>query len=400
MNDTGSVLMARMFRNVHVRLLIAGTGILALAAASQYQAQGAVVCPTAGGATRADSLMIPQEIGSQNAPITVLAFSDFECFNCARSDAVLSGLVGQSKDVRLIFKHAPAPTNIHAILAHEAALAAAAQGKFWQMHDVLFANQTKLTLADLLRYARQIGLNEKLFQDALNNHTYRSIVESDLAEARALGVTTTPTFFINGRRVVGPQGYASLQAIFESLLAGVHRITEAATELTASGPAQTINLDNAPRKGPADAVVSLVEFSDFECPFCAETVPVVKQILAAYPQQVRFSFKHYPLPMHKEAPLAHEAALAAGEQGKFWEMHDLLFATQDKLTREDLIAKAKRLNLDISRFISALDSDRFKPLVEVDRQEGNGSEWTPRRSSSSTATHSPAPRISPISRRS
>ena len=117
--------------------------------------------------------------------------------------------------------------------------------------------------------------------------------------------------------------------------------------------------------------MSLVEFSDFECPFCAETVPVVKQILAAYPQQVRFSFKHYPLPMHKEAPLAHEAALAAGEQGKFWEMHDLLFATQDKLTREDLIAKAKRLNLDISRFISALDSDRFKPLVEVDRQEGN-----------------------------
>jgi protein-disulfide isomerase len=106
---------------------------------------------------------------------------------------------------------------------------------------------------------------------------------------------------------------------------------------------------------------------------------VVRQLLAAYPTQVRFAFKHYPLPMHKESPLAHEAALAAGEQGKFWEMHDLLFATQDKLTRDDLVAKAKQLNLDVARFTAGLDSRRFKPLVDADRQEGNrlGVDGTP-----------------------
>jgi protein-disulfide isomerase len=83
--------------------------------------------------------------------------------------------------------------------------------------------------------------------------------------------------------------------------------------------------------------------------------------------------------MHKESPLAHEAALAAGDQGKFWEMHDVLFAGQDKLSRDDLIAKAKQLGLDVPRFTKDLDSHRFRPQVEADRQEGNrlGVDGTP-----------------------
>lgn len=258
-------------------------------------------------------------------------------------------------------------------------MAAETQGKFWEMHDLLFANQTKLTLPDLLNYAKHLNLDLKTFQKALDKHSYRPLIERDLAEARALGVTTTPTFFINGRRLVGPQGYASLQAVLDSLLAGTPRNQPAQTEITASGPAQQINLTKAPVKGPTKALVSLVEFSDFECPFCGETVTVLRQLLAAYPTQVRLSFKHYPLPMHAEAPLAHEAALAAGAQGKFWEMHDLLFANQDKLKREDLIAKAKFLNLDMARFLSDLDGHHFKQAVEADRKEGNrlGVDGTP-----------------------
>jgi protein-disulfide isomerase len=126
------------------------------------------------------------------------------------------------------------------------------------------------------------------------------------------------------------------------------------------------------------------------------TAPVVRQLLLAYPTQVRFAFKHYPLPMHKESPLAHEAALAAADQGKFWEMHDLLFATQAKWVqarssakgaesepvptlRDDLIAKATQLNLDVPRFTKDLDTHRFKPQVDQDRQEGNrlGVDGTP-----------------------
>jgi len=317
--------------------------------------------------------------GSDKAPVTVLVFSDFESFPCARSASVIAGFLAHTRDVRVIFKHAPAASNPNAPLAHEAALAAGAQGKFWEMHDTLFENQTHLTHADLLVYAKSLGLDLAAFQQALDNHTYRPIVQRDLAEAAGLGVTTTPTFFVNGRRLVGPQGYASLGAVIESLLAGIPLDKRVQAEIVAAGPAQQIDLAHAPTRGPATAPISLVEFSDFECPYCAVTAPVVRQLLLAYPSQVRFAFKHYPLPMHKDSPLAHEAALAAGDQGKFWEMHDLLFATQDKLTRDDLIAKAKQLHLDVPRFTQDLDTHRFKPQVEQDRQEGNrlGVDGTP-----------------------
>jgi protein-disulfide isomerase len=291
----------------------------------------------------------------------------------------MAGVLAASKDVQMIFKHAPSSRNPNSFLAHEAALAAGAQGKFWEMYGALFGNQQKLAATDLLAYARRLNLDLPSFEQALDNHTYRPIIERDLSEARGLGVTTTPTFFVNGRRLVGPQGYASLGAVIETLLAGIPKSQSVQKEIVASGPAQAINLEHAPAKGPATAPVSLVEFSDFECPFCAEAAPIVRQLLAAYPTQIHLAFKQYPLPMHKESHLAHEAALAAAEQGKFWEMHDLLFADQNKLAREDLIAKAKQLKLDVPRFTKDLDTHRFRAAVEADRQEGDrlGVDGTP-----------------------
>ena len=317
--------------------------------------------------------------GPEKAPVTLMVFSDFESFPCSRSAAVVGGGLEHSRDVRLIFKHAPASTNPNSALAHEAAIAAGAQGKFWEMHDLLFENQTKLSRADLLEYAKNLDLILPAFQQALDNHTYRSVIERDLAEAKGLGVTNTPTFFVNGRRLVGLQGYAALDAVIETVLAGIPQTQRAQEEIVASGPAQAIKLEHTAVKGPAAATISLVEFSDFECPYCAQAAPILQQLAAAYLAQVRFAFKHYPLLMHKESPLAHEAAIAAGDQGKFWEMHDTLFASQDKLTRDDLIAKANQLNLDVSRFTKDLDSHRFKPQVDADRQEGNrlGVDGTP-----------------------
>src|SRR5262249_19077237 len=119
------------------------------------------------------------------------------------------------------------------MLAHEAALAAGAQGKFWEMHDLLFANQTKLVRADLVAYGKQLSLDMAASQEALNNHTYRPIIERDVADAWGLGVTATPTFFVNGRRLVGPQGYASLGAVIESLLAGISKRRPVQDEIVA-----------------------------------------------------------------------------------------------------------------------------------------------------------------------
>jgi protein-disulfide isomerase len=237
------------------------------------------------------------------------------------------------------------------------------------MHDLLFENQARLSRANLIEDARLLGLNLASFQRALDQHTYRPVVERDLVEANGLGVTSTPAFFINGRRLVGPQGPDVLQAVVDSVRDALPKNRSDA--IVSSNPAPAIRLEHAPAKGPAAAPVSIVEFSDFECSYCAQILPVIRQVLAAHPAQIRFSFKHYPLPLHKQSQLAHEAAAAAGDQGKFWEMHDLIFAGGDKLGRDVLIGYAKRLNLDLPRFSKDLDSHRFKAAVESDRQEGD-----------------------------
>ncbi|HMC95973.1 MAG TPA: thioredoxin domain-containing protein, partial [Polyangia bacterium] len=91
-----------------------------------------------------------------------------------------------------------------------------------------------------------------------------------------------------------------------------------------------------PSKGPANAKVNIVEFSDFQCPFCSRVVPTIQKIEKDYPNQVRIFFRHNPLPFHEHAPLAAEAAVAAEAQGKFWEMHDKMFANQQALDRAGL----------------------------------------------------------------
>src|SRR5579862_5944293 len=118
--------------------------------------------------------------------------------------------------------------------------------------------------------------------------------------------------------------------------------------------------------------VELVIFSDFQCPFCARFSGPLRELQTRGVDSVpvTVTFKHFPLPMHARAQLAHQAALAAAEQGKFWEMHDLLFANQQHAQRNDLIGYAARLGLDLERFRRDMDSDRIKQLIESDKADG------------------------------
>jgi protein-disulfide isomerase len=125
----------------------------------------------------------------------------------------------------------------------------------------------------------------------------------------------------------------------------------------------------APSFGPENAKVTLVEFSDFQCPFCSRAANVVHQVREKYGDRVRFVFRQFPLDFHKEAHLAAQAALVAHEQGKFWEFHDLLFANQQALGRETLEQYAKQLNL--TNFAAALDAAKLKPAVDADVSMGN-----------------------------
>ncbi len=127
----------------------------------------------------------------------------------------------------------------------------------------------------------------------------------------------------------------------------------------------------APETGPNDAPVTLVEFSDFQCPYCTLATPQLQAVLKAYPTQVRLFFKQFPLEgIHSQAALAAAAAVAAQKQGKFWQMHDALFASHSDLRRPTILALASAVGLDIKRFEADLDSEEVAKAVRHDVDDG------------------------------
>ncbi len=135
----------------------------------------------------------------------------------------------------------------------------------------------------------------------------------------------------------------------------------------------------SPSVGPANAPITLVEFSDFQCPYCAAATPELNAVLKANPAQVRFIFKEYPLDTHSQAHLAATAAIAAQLQGKFWPMYDALFAHHTELSRASIFSYAQQVGLDMVRFQTDIDSTVVREAVQRDVQDGDqaGVEGTP-----------------------
>jgi protein-disulfide isomerase len=136
-------------------------------------------------------------------------------------------------------------------------------------------------------------------------------------------------------------------------------------------PRQKVAAADGQTRGPASAPIELIEFSDFQCPYCLRANPVVTQVLSTYGDRIRFVYRNYPLANHPNARPAAEAAQCAAEQGKFWPYHDRLFADQSKLADEDLKQSAVALGLDAARFNACFDSHKYKARVEADMQAGN-----------------------------
>jgi len=145
-------------------------------------------------------------------------------------------------------------------------------------------------------------------------------------------------------------------------------------------PRAEVGFDPARVRGNPKARVMIVEFTDFQCPYCGEAEATLKGVLAKHEGVVALAFRDLPLTqIHPQAMMAAEAARCAGEQGKFWEYHDLLFANQNKLDRPGLLEKAHTLNLDEKQFDSCLSSEKYKAQIQQDSQEGmrNGVSGTP-----------------------
>jgi protein-disulfide isomerase len=129
-----------------------------------------------------------------------------------------------------------------------------------------------------------------------------------------------------------------------------------------------IPIGNSPVKGDVKAPVTIFEFSDFQCPYCSKLQPTLRQVLDAYPGKVKLVFKNFPLSFHKQANNAAKASLAAGEQGKYWEMHDKIFEKFNKLTEKSFAEFATELGLDTNKFAADFGSNKYDGQIQQDMQ--------------------------------
>ena len=145
----------------------------------------------------------------------------------------------------------------------------------------------------------------------------------------------------------------------------------AQVKLYLTPPIIEVSAEGAPFKGPRNAPITIVEFTDFQCPYCKRVLNVLDQVLERYPGKVKLAFRDFPLTsIHPHAQRAAEAAHCAGDQGKFWEYHDLLFDKQDAIPNENFAEHAKALGLEVAAFQTCLESGKYKEKIERNHADG------------------------------
>ena len=343
--------------------------------------------------------------GPKNAKVTIVEWSDYQCPFCARAEPTVKQILDTYKDdVRVVWRNEPLSFHPQAMPAAKAAMAAHKQGKFWQMHEKLFAGQQQLGEENYEKWAKEIGLNVSRWKVDKESAEIADQINKDATYGQQVGADGTPTFFINGKVIAGAMPFASFQPIIDEQIkkaneliakgtpreklydalvdANVKAAPAAPAAQAAAGDAGEkvkIDVGDSPALGPKNAPITIAVWSDFQCPFCSRVEPTLKQIRDEYGNKVKIVWKDQPLSFHPNAMPAAEAARAAGEQGKFWEMHDRLFANQGALGPELYERLAKELKLDMARFKSAIESKKFQPKIQADMAAGNavGANGTP-----------------------
>jgi len=329
--------------------------------------------------------------GPDTAAATIIVFSDFQCPFCKRVEETTAKVKEEYKDkVRFVWKDQPLPFHPRAMPAAVLAREARAQKgdkAFWAAHKKLFESAPKLEDADLEAVGKDLGIDVAKYKDALAKNKYKEAIEVDMNLADDMNASGTPHFFINGIRLVGAQPFEKFKEVideqikkFDSIKAKGIAANKVYDEIMKEGKEppppemKTVAAPGAdnPFKGGKSAKVVIQEFSDFECPFCSRVTPTVKQIMETYGDKVKFVWRHKPLPFHKNAPLASEAAVEAQKQkgmDAFWKMHDKLFDNQKNpggIERPALEKYAEELGLDMGKFKAALDNRTHQKFVEAD----------------------------------
>jgi protein-disulfide isomerase len=318
--------------------------------------------------------------GPADAPVTIVVWSDHSCGYCIRAQVTID-LLSRLYPGQLRFVHRTLPLDEDNTIAAEAALAAGAQGAFRPMSDRLYNVHGKVDRPAVELMARELGLDMLRFRAALDTRQYRTQIAADVKDATALGITGTPVFFVNGRAISGNQPLKVFAETVDAELARAKGSTYEALVAQGKPKADVPDVERSSDEldlkktykmglglpghqlGPDDALVTIVVWGDFQCPFCAKMAPIVEAVRVKYGAQVRVIYRHLAMAFHKKAALAAEAAVAAAEQGKFWPYHDALWAGFGNLDRADLEQFAMIAGLDMTRFRAALDDRRHHDAV-------------------------------------
>lgn len=329
--------------------------------------------------------------GPADALVTIVEWSDFQCPFCKRVEETMDKVVETYKnDVRVVWKDNALP--FHQRAKPAAALGRAAYDKggdklFWAAHKALFASHPKLEDADLETIAKQLGLSWDALKAAIAADKYGDKIGQSMDEATDFNARGTPHFFVNGQRLAGAQPFEKFKELIDKKLAEAKALVAKGTPRaevyakimeTAKGPPppETKSVPapgpESPYKGATNAKVTIQLFSEYQCPFCGRIEPTMTQIEEAYAGKVKIVWRDLPLPFHKDAPLAAEAAREAYAQkgnAGYWKFHDALFAKQKEpgaMQREGLEKIAAEQGLDLTKFKAALDTNKHKAKVDAD----------------------------------
>ncbi|MDE0219791.1 MAG: thioredoxin domain-containing protein [Spirochaetaceae bacterium] len=258
---------------------------------------------------------------------------------------------------------------VPALDSHEAALRRCRIDVDRDRHAALETTLRELVRARLLTLeADRLGVTEQALQARIDGAA-EPVTEADVSAFHRQRGLTQPLADIAPRIRL----YLQQQAVDAARASAYRELEQRYAVAYLLEPLRyEVAADGFPSSGPADAPVTIVEFSDFECPFCARLLPTLEQVKRQYADAVRVVYRHYPLTgIHPNAWKAAEAALCAGEQGRFWALHDLMFSEQGALTLPDLKEKAARLELDSETFNQCLDSGRRYDEVLADVRAGD-----------------------------
>ncbi|MEO8903766.1 MAG: thioredoxin domain-containing protein, partial [Polyangiaceae bacterium] len=297
--------------------------------------------------------------------------------------------------VRMVWKNNPLPFHPNARPAAEAAMAVfglKGSEAFWKFHDTAFANQQSLSPENYEKWAVEAGVDKAKFDAALASKKYSAKIDEDMALATKIQANGTPAFRINGVTVSGAQPLEKFTEVIDAQLAEAGKMiasgskpADVYTTLTnknqaagsapaaaAAKPADAEEEDKSvwkvpvlsddPVRGPKDALVTMVIFSDFQCPFCKRVEETLKTVVQTYGNDLRVVWKDNPLPFHPRAkPCATLARLAYVQKGDkgFWDAHDQLFASNPKLEDEDLKGIAEKVNISWDEVKKDIDSNKF-----------------------------------------